>query len=178
MVAVYDEASDSYIAPHTESNDPGEKPKRHRRTKEEMAEARARGEVGEKAPTGRGRSSLRGIITDLVKTVNVALYSVPWTHADALSDDEEKLLIEGLDKAQEVSPTLKRFLQSGSRLSGWGALIYATTVIALPRLARHGLIPVPGQTKEPEPVTMEPEPQNNGYMPYRPDFGPSSVASG
>lgn len=171
MVAVYNADTDTYETPHTEPND--EPKRRKRRTKEEMAAARERGEVADKAPSGRGRTSLKAVIKDLVLTANAAIYTLPWTHEDALTEDEAELLIDGIDKAQQVSPTLKRFLQTGSRLSGWGSLIYATTVIALPRLARHGLIPIPAPKESVQEQPIEqPITGTNGYSP---DFSPSVV---
>ncbi len=171
MVAVYNEDTDTWSTPHTDDN--SGKPKRHRRTKEEMEAARAAGDVGDRAPSSR-KSGLRAVIKDLVETVNAAVYTLPWTHEDALNADEAELLINGIDKAAQVSPTLKRWLQAGSALTGWGALIYATTIIALPRMARHGLIPVPALKQEPEAVQYDNVSSGNGYQP---DFSPS-VATG
>ncbi len=146
MIASYNEETDSWDAPHTVDNT--EKPKRHKRTKAEMEEARRLGLEPDRAPSSR-KSGLRAVIKDLVETVNAAVYTLPWTSADALNPDEAELLINGIDKASQVSPTLKRWLQAGSALSGWGALIYAGTIIALPRMMRHGLIPTPQPQKQP-----------------------------
>ncbi len=148
MIASYNEETDTWAVPHTEDNTQ-DKPKRHKRTKAEMEEARRLGLEPDRAPSSR-KSGLRAVIKDLVETVNAAVYTLPWTSADALNPDEAELLINGIDKASQVSPTLKRWLQAGSALSGWGALIYAGTIIALPRMMRHGLIPTPQPQKQPQ----------------------------
>lgn len=60
---------------------------------------------------------------------------------DALSDDEAKLLVHGVDSYQRSDARVAAWLAKAAGASGKLVLLYAVTVIALPRLARHKLIP-------------------------------------
>jgi hypothetical protein len=97
-----------------------------------------------KAPPSREQKrgpSRKKDLAALVGAVNELLVSFEGTRPDALSEPEGELLVNGLDKAQQQSPTLQRYFKSAGQASGWLALTYAVTVIGLPRLARHNLIP-------------------------------------
>jgi len=94
-------------------------------------------------PKGRGAGvgpSIRRAVQDLVQTLNGIAMLVPWTAADALDEREVELLSNGLDRAQMVDPRLRRMLTMAERANGYGALIFAGLVIALPRLNRRGIL--------------------------------------
>lgn len=90
--------------------------------------------------TPRGPSKRKDIAT-FVGACNDLVAAFPQSREGVLSEHEAEILTTGIDKAQQQSPGLQRFFKRAAETSGWLALAYAATVIALPRLARHNLIP-------------------------------------
>ncbi len=134
---------------------PGVTRKRHRRTKEELAAARAEN-VGmdglpvedtapktekSKSPAPRKKSREEDIAT-LVLSVNAVLEAAPPLRDDALSDVEALQLVKALDAYQLQNETARRVLVGLMERSATGMLVFCVVGIAIPRLARHGLLPV------------------------------------
>ena len=98
----------------------------------------------EKSPpqraTPKGPSKKKDIAA-FVGALNEVLAAFPASREDALTEPEAAILVEGIDRAQQQSPPMQKFFKSAGRASGWLALAYAATIIGLPRLARHNLIP-------------------------------------
>jgi len=65
-----------------------------------------------------------------------------WTQDDRLKDYEGKLLVDGLWAEVSMYPRLVEWLlKASSQTSGHAQLLGALTLVSLPRLANHGLLP-------------------------------------
>lgn len=70
-----------------------------------------------------------------------ALFPKYWTEQDRLKDYEGKLLVDGLWAEVSTHPKLLEILLTVGKQSGHAQLAGALALVALPRLANHGLLP-------------------------------------
>jgi hypothetical protein len=89
----------------------------------------------------RGKKSYAQEIATVVEGINVLLSALPQTQPDALNEREAELLTFGLDKWQQSDPKYAKLFKRASKVGGWGALVFAGIMIALPRLQRRGMLP-------------------------------------
>jgi hypothetical protein len=84
----------------------------------------------------------------LVTSVNDLALAIPWTRADALSQQEAEQLVDTLDRAQQADPRIRKRLLSATEGAGVIPLIVCLLGIMLVRLMRHNVIPAPRLTPE------------------------------
>lgn len=144
------------------------KPKRHRRTKEEMEAARAAGDAAPKTSTRRSSKARNAeAITALVSAFNLPL-SI-FAPQDVLTEKEQALLSDALTAEAESSARVQKFLNSSSPIMSHIALIAAATIIAIPRLQRRGILPVRELTPEQEAQLREFAAANRQTFPSQTD---------
>ena len=90
----------------------------------------------ETAPGPSRKRQIRAVLDPL----NATLLETPLA-ADALAPAEAELLTGALDRWQQQSPWLRQALERLAKASGPLGLMGVVALLALPRLARHDLIP-------------------------------------
>jgi hypothetical protein len=105
--------------------------------------------------------------------LNVGLWMVPQTRADALTDEELERLCEAVVKVAVVNKHVERAILQGAQSSAYVELAIVVGAIAVRRAARHGYLPayldqqvggVMGLGDAPAPTVAEPT--TNGAAPF------------
>lgn len=105
--------------------------------------------------------------------LNVGLYMVPYTRADALTDEEMDRLCEAIVKVAAVNRHVERAIVSGAGSSAYVELAMVAGAIAVKRAANHGLVPrafgenldgMMGLGGMPEPPPAAPNGAENGHQ--------------
>lgn len=95
--------------------------------------------------TAGQRESLKGMASVTLGFADLFAHSLApktWTQEDRLKDYEGKLLVDGLWAEVSMHPRLVEWLlKLSSQTSGHAQLVGALTLVSLPRLANHGLLP-------------------------------------
>ena len=95
--------------------------------------------------TASQREALKGLAATTLGFSDLfahALVPKVWTQEDRLKDYEGKLLVDGLWAEVSMHPRLVEWLlKLSSQTSGHAQLAGALTLVSLPRLANHGLLP-------------------------------------
>lgn len=95
--------------------------------------------------TASQREALKGMASVALGSADLfahALFPKVWTQEDRLKDYEGKLLVDGLWAEVSMYPRLVEWLlKLSSQTSGHAQLAGALTLVSLPRLANHGLLP-------------------------------------
>src|SRR5215472_1414885 len=95
--------------------------------------------------TASQRESLKGLAAATLGFGDLFAYSLfpkVWTQEDRLKDYEGKLLVDGLWAEVSMHPRLLEWLlKLSSQTTGHAQLAGALTLVSLPRLANHGLLP-------------------------------------
>lgn len=95
--------------------------------------------------TASQREALKGMASVALGSADLfahALFPKVWTNEDRLKDYEGKLLVDGLWAEVSMYPRLVEWLLAlSSKTSGHAQLAGALTLVSLPRLANHGLLP-------------------------------------
>lgn len=130
---------------------------------------------GRKAPTPRSTSQ-KDAIAALLSIPNALLLIFPATRDDALTEPEQEQLVTALDHYQQKDERARRGLHKLLAASTIAELLSVLLILALPRLAAHGLIPasvgkhlegLAGDTLPQQPADVTPSWANkqNGYTP-------------
>src|SRR5215467_1659704 len=95
--------------------------------------------------TASQREGLKGLAAASIGFADLtahALVPTKWTQEDRIKDYEGKLLVDGLWAEVSMHPRLVEWLlKFSSQTSGHAQLAGALTLVSLPRLANHGLLP-------------------------------------
>lgn len=86
-------------------------------------------------------TSQKDAIAALLQIPNTLLLMIPATREDALNDAEAEQLTIALDHYQQKDERARRALHRMLAASTVAELLSVLLVLAIPRLARHGLIP-------------------------------------
>lgn len=129
---------------------------------------------------GRGRPSLKSRLTELVQALAGALtVGATMAGSDRLMYDAEVVaaqaarIAEQLDKLAQNNPAVKRALESLLSFSDSADLVTTCSVVLIPILANHGLLPIGAAVlvgapePPPRPVKPEPEPEQLDTEPER-----------
>lgn len=92
-------------------------------------------------PAVSRRDTVDGIAFLLLTLQKVAIMRLPELKPDELTPKERLLLADALTDEAFESATIRRMLAKMSQQKKHAKLAFALTVIALPRMKRHGLIP-------------------------------------
>lgn len=95
--------------------------------------------------TASQREALKGMASVTLGSADLfahALFPKHWTDEDRIKDYEGKLLVDGLWAEVSMHPRLVEWLlKLSSQTGGHAQLAGALTLVSLPRLANHGLLP-------------------------------------
>src|SRR5215472_4531019 len=120
-------------------SEPRREPLRSPRPRKRAPTTTVRGVTASQREALKGMASVTLGFADLTAH---ALAPKAWTQEDRLKDYEGKLLVDGLWAEVSMYPRLVEWLlKLSSQTSGHAQLLGAITLVSLPRLANHGLLP-------------------------------------
>lgn len=98
------------------------------------------GEQQPRSPQKKTKSLYDDILA-VVASANEVMAQVPPLADDRLTEQEATMLARAADNAQQRNPTMRKYFGQASERGGVLMLVAVGVLIALPRLARHGLLP-------------------------------------
>lgn len=89
-------------------------------------------------------SKIKSVLAGTIVLSDLAAFSLApqvWTQDDRISKKETAMLVNAVYDELSSYPKLIAYIAKMADMGKHGALIWAITVISIPRLIRHGLIP-------------------------------------
>lgn len=99
----------------------------------------------QKAAPARSNKSLKGEISGLLMTINLALMMIPPLSRDQMDMVEIEALADALDEQAKKSAKFRKALEAALGASSGGTLIGVAAIMGARRAARHGLLPGDGE---------------------------------